>query len=219
MVIGLPITIVLCCQYSRKQFPREYFQVSIGEEKMKIEFVNRIWVKGTGKVSVVRKLLFLCAILLLFMSLIQLLLGGAGDVNWFTGVGFPIVMLFYYRLNYNTGGYMSVQCDFRIENDGFHVYYYDVDYQDGNGTHAEHIYIPYQRVQKFQYSRELVSLRIISKPIVTWYMKENEKVTDYKAIGSIHTCILYPPMEKMEQILTYIEKNNFVSVTYMDNEG
>lgn len=185
---------------------------------MKIEFINRIWVKGTGKVSIVRKLLFICAILLLFISLVQFLLGGIDDVNWFTGVVFPIVMLLYYRLNYNTDGYMSVRCDFKIENDGFHVYYYDVDYHDENGAHTEHIYIPYAKVQKFQYSRELVSLRIISRPVVTWHMKEEEKVTDYNTIGKMHTCILYPPAEKIEQILKYIQENKFVSVTYMDNE-
>ena len=184
---------------------------------MRVEFVNKIWVKGTGKVSTVRKLLFVCAVLLLFISLIQFVLGGAGDVNWFTSVVLPIVMLIYYRLNYNTDGYMGVRCDFIIENDGFHVYYYDVDYHDGNGVHAEHIYIPYQRIREFQYSRELVSLRVFSQPVVTWHMKGKEKVTDYRVVGNMHTCILYPPAERIEQILKYIQENNFVSVTYMDN--
>ena len=184
---------------------------------MKVEFVNRIWVKGTGKVSMIRKLLFVCAVLLLFISLGQFLLGGGEEVSWFTGVILPIVMLVYYRLNYNTDGYMSVRCELRIENNGLHIYYYDVDYHDGNGTHAEHIYIPYQRIHEVQYRRELVSLRIFSKPILTWHMKEKENVTDNNTLGKMHTCILYPPIEKMDEILKYIQENNFVSVTYMDN--
>jgi len=143
---------------------------------VKVEFINKIWVKGTGKVSVLRKVLFVCAVILLLISLVQFLLGGLDEISWFTGVILPVVMLIYYRLNYNTDGYMGVRCDFRIEKEGFHVYYYDIDYRDGNGAHVEHIYIPYECVKELQYSRELVSVRIISQPVVTIHIKEKEEV-------------------------------------------
>lgn len=184
---------------------------------MKVEFINKIWVKGTGKVSVLRKVLFVCAVILLLISFVQFLLGGMDEISWFTGVILPVVMLIYYRLNYNTDGYMGVRCDFRIEKEGFHVYYYDIDYRDGNGAHVEHIYIPYECVKEFQYSRELVSVRIISQPVVTIHIKEKEEVTDYKATGAWHTCILYPPIEKINEIVKYIQDNCFISVTYMEH--
>lgn len=186
---------------------------------MKLDFINRIWIKGNGKISGLRKILFGCAVLLLLISFVQFLLGGMKEVSWFTGIVLPIVMLIYYRLNYNTDGYMSVRCTLKIENDGFHVYYYDVDYHDGNGTHTEHIYIPYGRVLEFQYSKELVSFRILSKPIVTLHNKENEIIKDYNIVKNMHTCILYPPADKIDHILKCIQDNNFISVTYMDDKN
>lgn len=184
---------------------------------MKIEFINKIWVKGTGKVSVLRKVLCICAVLLLLISFVQLLLGGLEEVSWFTGVVLPVVMLVYYRLNYNADGYMGVRCDFRIENDGFHVYYYDIDYHDGKGAHAEHINIPYENVKEFQYSRELVSVRIISQPVVISQVKGQELVTDYRTLGSVHTCILYLPAEKLDEMLRYMKENIPIPVIHMDH--
>lgn len=183
---------------------------------MKIEFINKIWVKGTGKVSTLRKVLLVCAFILLFISFVQFLLGGIDDVNWLTGILLPICMLIYYRLNYNSDGYIGVRCDFRIENDGFHVYYYDIDYQDGNGTHAEHIYIPYTDIKAFQYSKELMSVRVMSQPVISMNIRGQEKVMNYKVMGTTYTCILYFPPEQIDKILNYIYTNCPISVVHMD---
>ena len=48
---------------------------------------------SNGKVGAVKKILFVCGIVLLCISAVQLLLGGAGDVSWFKGVVLPLILI------------------------------------------------------------------------------------------------------------------------------
>lgn len=183
---------------------------------MKIEFMNRIWVKGNGKESIVKKILPVCGIALLLLSLIQLVLGGLEDVSIFMGVIFPILLIIYSRLFMNTDGYLSCLCNLTIEEEQMTIVYPSIDYHDKLGMRTEQICIRFAELISFQYSEELHSMRIRSMPTVETTIHGEKKSENFKDKNREHTTILYLPEEHCEAVINYLRNQCNVQIEFVD---
>ena len=177
------------------------------------EFINKTWAQNAPKNKIIRMILKLLGSVLLLITFIQILMDGIKEINWFVGIALPVLLIVQsFRFTRN-GRYVSSLIIIDSEPEKVVFKYPNINRLDKMGIHTEIIIIRNSDVQQFEYSKELNSIRIISKPLIRI---EKESREDLINNSSLYELVLYPPMEEIEKILSSFETSFGRHVDHMD---
>jgi len=180
------------------------------------EFINKIWMENTPRNKAIRRLLTILGSALLIITFFQILMGGLKEINWFTGIIVPFLLIGQSFSFTRSGRYLSSLIKIEIKPGEAVFKYPNIDRLDKMGIHSETITIKDSSVEQFQYSKELNSIRIISKPTIKIVTGSSENIVDHNN-QSPYELVLYPPVDEIENLITSLEKWLNRPIVYMDH--
>jgi hypothetical protein len=183
---------------------------------MEFEFINRIWSAQLGKSKARKVLLFTLGGIILLLNFFQALMEGFGKVNWLTGLGVPVLLIGIGLMGTKRGGYVTSACTLTLNREMLCVTYPAIDFQDKRGPHTEVHAISKNDIETIQYSAQLKSLRIVGRCKTIGVLSDNSKVDGTAWNGGRSEVVLYPPSEKIQDIITAFETVLGINVVQMD---
>lgn len=178
------------------------------------EFINKTWTQNAPRNKTLRLILVLLGSVLLIITFIQIIMDGLKEINWFLGIILPFLLIVQSFMFTRNGRYVSSLIIIETKPEEAVFKYPNINRLDKMGIHSEIITIKRSAVEQFQYSKELNSIRIISRPSVKIETESRENLLEHNS--SLYELVLYPPANEMENILSSFEKCFGRSIVHMD---
>lgn len=170
------------------------------------DFVNRVWIKNAPRGRGIRILLIILGILLALVTVVQVAMGDANEINWLRGVLLPAVLITQAFFFTRQGRYLTVHTHIICDENKIEIILFHINRFDGAGTRNEKYNIEPDTVIQFQYSRHLNSIRIMAHSVAG-------KTPVY---GPQYEMILYPPVGEIPALISALEKSLCQNITHMD---